>query len=106
MTSAGTMARKMPDRELLERVIEDDIALPRSPGYERSPRPFNARFHEMEPKAIVSCATSQDIAETISFARRHSLEIAARSGGQSFAGHSSTRVLGAPRGPAPGISAW
>ena len=81
----------MPDWEPLERVIEGGVALPGSPTYEASRRPFNARFQAVEPKAIVSCATAQDVSEAISFARRHGLQVAMRSGGHSFAGHSSTR---------------
>src|SRR4030095_11034519 len=37
--------------------------------------------------------TPQDIAETISFAGRHGLACATRSGGHCFAGHSVTRGL-------------
>jgi FAD/FMN-containing dehydrogenase len=74
----------------LEGVIEGEVALPGSPAYEASRRPFNAQFHEVAPAGIVSCATPQDISEAISFARRHGLEVAMRSGGHSFAGHSST----------------
>jgi len=85
------MARKMPGWKQLENVIEGDVAFRGSPTYEASWRPFNARFNEVEPTAIVSCATPQDVSETIRFARRHGLEIAARGGGHSFAGHSSTR---------------
>lgn len=85
------MARTMPDWKQLENVIEGDIASRGSPAYEASRRPFNARFNEVEPRAIVSCATPQDVSKTIRFARRHGLEIAARGGGHSFAGYSSTR---------------
>jgi FAD/FMN-containing dehydrogenase len=85
------MKRVMPDWESLERVIEGDVALLGSPAYEAARRPFNARFHDLKPNAVVSCANPQDVVEAISFARRHDLEIAARSGGHSFAGNSSSR---------------
>lgn len=87
----GTMAHKMADLKQLENVIEGEVAFLGSPTYEASRRSFNARFHEVEPRAIVACATPQDVSEVIRFARRHGLEIAARGGGHSFAGHSSTR---------------
>ena len=83
----------MPTWEPLERMIEGEVAVPGSPRYEASPRPFNARFHDLEPEAIVSCATPQDASEALSFARRHGIDLAVRSGGHSFAGHSSTRGL-------------
>jgi FAD/FMN-containing dehydrogenase len=87
----GTMDSVMLDWGPLEGVIEGEVALPGSRAYEASRGPFNARFHELEPKAIVSCATPQDVSEAISFGRRHGLDVAMRSGGHSFAGHSSSR---------------
>lgn len=69
--SLTTMARDMPDWEPLKRVIEGDVILPGSPGYEQSPKPFNARFRDVRLSAIVRCAAARDASETISFARRH-----------------------------------
>lgn len=74
----------------LQGVIDGEVAFPGSSLYERTHKPFNARFHEVQPIAIVRCATPQDVAETISFLKRHSLENAIRSGGHCFAGNSST----------------
>jgi FAD/FMN-containing dehydrogenase len=87
------MAPEMPDWDSLERRIQGGVALPGSPAYSASRRPFNARFRDLRPSAIVSCASPQDVSEAIVFARRHGLEIAARSGGHSFAGHSATRGM-------------
>jgi FAD/FMN-containing dehydrogenase len=78
------------DWEALQGAIDGEVALPDSPAYERVVKPFNARFHEVQPSAIVLCATLQDVSETISFLHRHGLEKAIRSGGHCFAGHSST----------------
>src|SRR5919108_499164 len=77
--------------EPLQRAIEGDVAPPGSPAYEAGRRTFNARFHSVEPQAIVSCASPHDVSETIAFVRRHGLDVAVRSGGHGFAGHSSTR---------------
>jgi hypothetical protein len=66
------------------------VGVPGSPAYDDSRPPFNARFHDRRPNAIVSCASPHDVSEAISFARRHDVQIAVRSGGHSFAGHSST----------------
>ncbi|HJU01940.1 MAG TPA: FAD-binding oxidoreductase, partial [Actinomycetes bacterium] len=66
---------------------------PGSPAYQASPPPFNARFRDVRPAAIVSCAGPQDVAEAIAFAGRHRLELVTRAGGHSFAGHSSTRGM-------------
>jgi FAD/FMN-containing dehydrogenase len=81
----------MPDWESLQGRIDGEVALPGSPAYQASRSPFNARFRDVRPAAVVSCASSQDVGEAIGFARRHGLELVTRAGGHSFAGHSSTR---------------
>ncbi|HEY6683286.1 MAG TPA: FAD-binding protein, partial [Propionibacteriaceae bacterium] len=45
------------------------------------------------PQAIARCATPDDVAHAINFARRYGLETAVRGGGHSFAEHSSTTGL-------------
>jgi FAD/FMN-containing dehydrogenase len=79
------------DWATLQDAIDGEVAFSDSPAYERVVKPVNARFHEVQPRAIVLCATPQDVSETISFLNRHGLENAVRSGGHCFAGHSSTR---------------
>src|SRR5512133_1536166 len=91
MSKATEMRSELPNWESLHRRIDGDVALPGSPAYQAAPPPFNARFRDVRPAAIVSCASPQDAAEATSFARRHGLELATRAGGHSFAGHSSTR---------------
>jgi FAD/FMN-containing dehydrogenase len=85
------MRSELPNWESLQGRIDGDVALPGSPAYQASPPPFNARFRDVRPAAVMSCASSQDVAEATSFARRHGLELATRAGGHSFAAHSSTR---------------
>jgi FAD/FMN-containing dehydrogenase len=79
------------DREALDGPLAGRVLLPGSDPYEAQYKAFNARFHELRPQAIVSCVTPQDVAEAISFARRHGVELVPRSGGHCFAGRSSTR---------------
>src|SRR5262245_37114613 len=80
-----------PDWATLQSAIDGEVALPGSPRYESVHKPFNARFHDVRPSAIVLSAVPQDISETISFLHRNGLETAIRSGGHCFAGTSSTR---------------
>ncbi len=87
------MRAEMPDWESLQGRIDGEVALPGAPAYQAARPPFNARFRDLRPSAIVSCAGPQDVGEAISFARRHGLEVATRAGGHSFAAHSSTRGL-------------
>ena len=91
MSKATEMKSELPNWESLQGRIDGDVALPGSPAYQASPPPFNARFRDVRPAAVVSCASPQDAAEAIGFARRHHLELATRAGGHSFAAHSSTR---------------
>ncbi|MGP3990412.1 FAD-binding oxidoreductase [Streptomyces sp. 3N207] len=50
---------------------------------------FNPRFDAVRPAAVAYCAGPGDIAECLSFARRHEIPVAVRSGGHSYAGWSS-----------------
>jgi FAD/FMN-containing dehydrogenase len=87
------MTGSLPSWQALQGGIAGEVVLPGSPAEQQLPAPFNARFHDVRPQAIVLCATPQDVAETISFAQRHGLACAARSGGHCFAGRSVTRGL-------------
>jgi FAD/FMN-containing dehydrogenase len=87
------MPRSMPRWEALQGGIAGQVVLPGSPAYQELPKPFNARFHEVRPQAVVRCATPQDVAATIWFAGRHGLACATRSGGHCFAGRSTSRGL-------------
>jgi FAD/FMN-containing dehydrogenase len=67
-----------------------NVILPDSPGYESARKPAIARFHDARPQAVVLCSTAEDVSEAISLAKRSGTTAVPRSGGHSFAGHSST----------------
>jgi FAD/FMN-containing dehydrogenase len=87
----GAVAASIHDWEALQRAIAGDVVFPGSVAYEELPKPFNARFHDVQPRAIVRCATPQDVAEVVLFVGQHGLECATRSGGHCFAGRSVSR---------------
>jgi FAD/FMN-containing dehydrogenase len=91
MEVTGAVAVSMHDWEALQRLIAGDVVFPGSAAYEKLPKPFNARFHGVQPLAVVRCATPQDVAEAVLFVGRHGLECATRSGGHCFAGRSVSR---------------
>ncbi len=66
------------------------------PGHEHFEtlhRPATNRYPASHPQAIARCATPDDVAHAINFARPYGLETAVRGGGHSFADHSSTTGL-------------
>ncbi len=87
------MAGAALDWDMLQRDISGQVALPGSAAYERARPPFIAGFDDLQPQAVVSCATPEDVAQALAFAHRRGLEFAVRSGGHCFAGFSSTRGL-------------
>jgi FAD/FMN-containing dehydrogenase len=76
-----------PDWRTLGRAIDGELVLPGSQAYGRVHLPFNLRFSNVRPLAVVRCARPEDVAETIAFLTRHDLESVPRSGGHCFAGH-------------------
>jgi FAD/FMN-containing dehydrogenase len=84
---------RVTDWDSLANELEGEVGLPGAPAYEGSPRPFNARYRDVLPEAIVSCATPQDVAATVGLARRHGVDLVARNGGHSFAGRSTGRGI-------------
>jgi FAD/FMN-containing dehydrogenase len=82
-----------PDWRGLQGVIDGEVVLPGSPGYEAVRKPAVALFQETRPRAVVRCKTPDDAAATVALARRSGLPAAVRSGGHCFAGRSSTEGI-------------
>lgn len=84
------LTRAAPDWGALQSAIAGELVLPGAPDYESVRKPAIARFHDVRPQVVVLCGTPADVCEAISFAKRSGLKTATRSGGQCFAGRSST----------------
>lgn len=69
------------------------LSLPDSPGYPVDMELYDPRFDDIKPAAIAFCATAADVARSVTFAREHGLPLAARSGGHSYGGYSTTTGL-------------
>src|SRR5215472_5404821 len=65
------------------------VIVPDDPSYEQARRPisFNPTT-DHQPRVIVRCATREDVAGAVVFAREHDLEVAIRSGGHDVLGAS------------------
>jgi FAD/FMN-containing dehydrogenase len=69
------------------------LVRPGEPGYNRDRELFDPRFDVVHPAAIAFCRSAADVQQSIRFARQHGLAFAARSGGHSYAGYSTTDGL-------------
>jgi FAD/FMN-containing dehydrogenase len=69
------------------------LSLPGSPGYPIDRELYNPLFDGARPAAIAFCASATDVARCITFARDIALPIAARCGGHSYGGYSTTAGL-------------
>ncbi len=67
--------------------------LPSNSAYSFDVQLYDPQFDGSRPAAIAHCANADDVARCITFARSHHLPLAARSGGHSYAGYSTTTGL-------------
>jgi FAD/FMN-containing dehydrogenase len=67
--------------------------LPTAPAYALDKQLYNEAFDRIQPAGIAYCATATDVQRCLEFARRHGLPLAARSGGHSYGGYSSSSGL-------------
>jgi len=77
----------------LERLLNGRLLRPGDADYARLSRPWNRRYARVHPAGIVRCATERDVQSALLWARAHGLPLAARSGGHSYAGYSTTPGL-------------
>jgi len=75
---------------LVQRLEGGTVLVPGSAGFDAARLGFNSRFDAVVPQAIVYCATAADIARTLAFTAGNGMEVAVRSGGHCFGGHSSS----------------
>jgi len=82
-------------RELraLQAALDGQLITPDSAAYDAARRPALARFHDVRPIAVVSCASTRDVTRTLAFARHSGTHVVPRGGGHCFAGRSSTAGL-------------
>src|SRR6185437_5887950 len=69
------------------------LVTPDSSGYDTAKLLFDPKFDQTRPQGIAYCASAADVAACVAFVRRFGLPVAARSGGHSYGGWSSSSGL-------------
>ena len=91
--SANAKASRADWQALRRRLSTDELVLPGQAGYSTARQLFDPRFDAVEPAGIAYCGTPQDVSACLAFVRRFGLPVAARSGGHSYGGWSSSTGL-------------
>ena len=68
--------------------LDGRLVRPGNPTYPIDKQLFDKRFDGIRPAAIAFCKSASDVQRCIDFARRHGIQVAARSGGHSYGGYS------------------
>ncbi|MDI1442602.1 FAD-binding oxidoreductase [Polyangium sp. 6x1] len=90
----GTAPAPVPDDiGALARSLQGTVVLPKDDAYDASRLLYNTRFDAVHPQAIVKCRSPGDVQKALEWARRNGIHIAARSGGHSYGGFSTTSGL-------------
>ena len=81
------------DWRRLAESLKGTLVLPSNPSYASDRLLYNSKFTNPRPSALAFCNDAQDVARCVEFVAHHGIEVAARSGGHSYAGYSSCRGL-------------
>jgi len=73
--------------------LQGTLVRPGSPQYQAAYKLYSPRFDGIHPAAVAYCASPADVQACLSFARKFGLPLAARGGGHSYAGYSTTTGL-------------
>ena len=73
--------------------LAGSLILPTDGAYAADALLYNAKFVGLHPQAIAYCASADDVARCVDFATAHQTAFAARSGGHSYGGYSSSPGL-------------
>jgi FAD/FMN-containing dehydrogenase len=87
--AAGALSTDPRIRELA-RLVRGPVVTPASARYGALRQPYNARYAGIHPLAIVQPLDEKDVQAVVRWAVKRKVRIAARSGGHSYAGYSTT----------------
>lgn len=92
-SAAGGSSLPTSYLDQLRAAIAGRVIVPSDSAYGFESQPWNARFANVLPAAVVIVAGANDVAQTMKFAREHRLSFAMRNGRHSFAGFSANAGL-------------
>lgn len=82
-----------PSFDSLRARLEGALIQPGDAGFAEAARPWNLRFADRVPAAIARCGSTEDILDSLAWARDNGVPFVARSGGHSYAAFSTTPGL-------------
>jgi FAD/FMN-containing dehydrogenase len=94
--SRGAAASGPPsaaDWAALARDLSGSLVRPGEAGYTTAKELFDPRFDSLHPAGVAYCRNPHDVATCLAFVRKYGVPVAARCGGHSYAGWSSTSGL-------------
>jgi FAD/FMN-containing dehydrogenase len=77
----------------LAKSLQGTLVQPGNSQYPTALQLFDPRFDSIHPAAIAYCVSPTDVQKCLAFVRKFNLPLAARSGGHSYAGYSTTTGL-------------
>jgi FAD/FMN-containing dehydrogenase len=96
LTSRASVASGPPtsaDWTALARDLSGPLIRPGESGYSTARELFDPRFDSLHPAGIAYCRNPHDVSTSLAFVRKYGIPVAARCGGHSYAGYSSTSGL-------------
>jgi FAD/FMN-containing dehydrogenase len=91
--AATTTTLSSPGWQALANAMDGPLVRPQDPGYLVGLQLYDPRFDSVRPAAIAYCSSVSDVQRCLTFARTNDLPFAARSGGHSYAGYSTSPGL-------------
>ncbi|MEN3304643.1 MAG: hypothetical protein V7603_845 [Micromonosporaceae bacterium] len=73
--------------------LQGRLVLPPDADYQTAKQLYQVQFDDADPRAVAYCAAAADVAVCLRFAQDHGMPVAARSGGHSAGGYSTTPGL-------------
>ncbi|MFN2628707.1 MAG: FAD-binding oxidoreductase [Gaiellaceae bacterium] len=91
--AADALAGVDPRLRELARAVAGPVLVPGSAAYASARPPYNARYSSIHPLGIVQPLGAADVRQAVLWARKKHVRLAARSGGHSYAGYSTSSGL-------------